>query len=78
MKDKGLKLVLSIPAILYIGWYIWLMITNIFPICQTAISDFFKLTIWQVILVILGFTLLLFCSILSIAWLGVIWLGSEE
>jgi len=78
MKDKGLRFLLSIPALLYIGWYIWLMITTVFPICQTAISDFFKLTIWQLILVILGFSLLLFCCFLAVAWLGVIWLGLEE
>jgi hypothetical protein len=78
MKDKGLRLVLSIPAILYIGWYIWLIITSVFPICQTAILDFFKLTIWQVILVILAFTLLLFCCVLAIAWLAVVWIELEE
>jgi len=78
MNEKVLKLFLSIPAILYIGFYIWLLTTNVFPILQTSITEAAKLTIGQVVLLILTFTLLLFCLVLSILWIGAIWIGGEK
>ena len=74
MKDKRLRFVLSIPAILYIVWYIFWMKDCILPILGTSLSNFLSLTIGQIIAVILAFSLLLLVAAISIVWLLVIWL----
>jgi hypothetical protein len=74
-RRRGLKLLLSLPAVLYLGCYVWLLEAKVFPICQTVLSDIWKLTIWQLVLVIFGFTLFLYFAVRSVMWLLVVWLG---
>jgi len=73
MRDLKLRLILSLPSIAYMAWCIYFFITSWIPLASTTASNFFQLTIGEIILLIFGITLFPFTFALAIIWLGVVW-----
>ena len=74
MRDLKFRLVLSLPAIACMIWYIWLFITSVIPMLHRHISEIGKFTISQIVLLILGFVVGPIIFIIALTWLIVVWL----
>jgi hypothetical protein len=73
LRGKTTRFLLTIPALAYILWYVWMLVTNVVPVLQAPIQELFKFSIWQIAVTVLAFTLFLVCAVLAIMWIAIVW-----
>ena len=73
MRGKASRFLLTIPALIYLLWYAWMLVTNVFPVLQASVQELFKFSLWQIAITILAFTLFLVCAVLAIIWIAIVW-----
>jgi len=73
MRNLKLRLILSLPSIVYMVWYIWLFVTALIPPLETSISSIGNLTIGQIALLILGLTIGPATFIVALIWFFMVW-----